>query len=126
MQDFKKFIIRELLFTILVSFLAIVLFKTIFEDYYLKIFWGLLGIIALLTAFFHYSILQIKENETGKFTSKFMIFTGTKMVIYLVLITAYVFIVPENAVSFLISFFGLYLLYTVFEVLLIVKYLKKK
>lgn len=126
MQDFKKFILRELLFTILVSFAAIVLFNTIFEKYYLTIFWGLLGLIAVLTAVFHYAILQIKESETGKFTNRFMMFTGTKMMIYLVIITSYVFIVPEKAVAFLISFLSLYLLYTVFEVLLIVRYLKKK
>ncbi len=126
MQALKRFLISELLFTLLIAVIAYLLFNTILVEYYLPVFWVLLGIIALLTGVFHYSVVQIQENKSSKFSQKFMMVTGIKMMIYLVFITSYSFMNPEKATSFLISFFVLYLLYTVFEVFLIVRYLKKK
>lgn len=126
MQNFKKFFFKELVFTISVGIIAFILFNTILKTYYLPIFWILLATIAILTGILHHSILQISEKETSKFTSRFMMVTGIKMMIYLVFITSFVFLYPSQAKIFLISFFILYLLYTIFEVVLIVLYLKKK
>ena len=126
MQAFKRFLLRELLFTIFVAVVAFLLFSSLLTDYYLPIFWILLGVIAILTGIFHYSLIQIQENRSSKFSQKFMMVSGIKMMIYLVFITSYAFMNPEKATSFLISFFILYILYTVFEVILIVRYLKNK
>ncbi len=126
MQDFKRFLLRELLFTISIAGIAFLLFGSLLADYYLPIFWIMLGVIALLTGIFHYSLIQIQENKSSRFSQRFMMISGIKMMIYLVFITSYAFMNPEKATSFLISFFILYLLYTVFEVILSVRYLKKK
>ena len=126
MQDFKRFLLRELLFTICIAGIAFLLFGSLLADYYLPIFWIMLGVIALLTGIFHYSLIQIQENQSSRFSQRFMMISGIKMMIYLVFITSYAFMNPEKATSFLISFFILYLLYTVFEVILSVRYLKKK
>jgi len=124
MKAFKTFLIRELILTALVSCIALIVFKTSLKEYYLPIFWGILALVAILSALFHYSVIQVKEKGVTKFSSRFMMVSGVKMIIYLVLIVSYVFSHPENATSFLISFFVLYLIYTVFEVILIVRYLK--
>jgi len=126
MQAFKKFIIKELVFTGSIGLIAFVLFKTVMNQFYAPVFWLLLGIISVLTGILHYSILQTGEKTTAKFATKFMAISGIKMMIYLVLITGYVFIYPLTAKFFLISFLILYFLYTSFEVILIVKYLKLK
>lgn len=125
MQIFKRFLIQELVFTALVAIMALALFNTILAKFYLPVFWGLIAIIAILTSVFHYSIIQIQDKGASKFATRFMMVSGIKMMIYLVFITAYAFIFPDKAKIFLISFFILYLLYTVFEVALIVRYLKK-
>lgn len=124
MKAFKTFLIRELILTVLVSFIAIILFNAFLSDYYLPIFWVILALIAILTALFHYSIIQVKEKGVTKFSTRFMMVSGVKMIIYLALIVSYVFSNSEKATPFLISFFVLYLIYTVFEVILIIKYLK--
>lgn len=124
MKAFKKFIITELVFTSSISILAFVLFQTVLREYYIPVFWMQLGFIAILTGIMHYSILQINEKGAAKFSTKFMTLSGVKMMLYLVLITAYVFLYTSTAKFFLISFFILYALYTAFEVILIVKYLK--
>jgi len=126
MQAFKKFLFQELLFTAIISLAAFILFRTLLSEYYISVFWLLLGIIAFLTAIFHYSVLQIQEKLASRFTHRFMMFTGVKMIIYLAFITTYAFMFPEKAKVFLLAFLALYLLYTVFEVILIIRFLKKK
>jgi hypothetical protein len=125
MEAFKRFILRELIFTILVSSIAFILFNTVFSQYYLPVFWLVLILIAGLTAIFHYSILQVQKKSNSNFATRFMMVSGIKMMVYLVLITAYVFLNPAKATSFLLMFLSIYLFYTFFEVYLIVKHLKK-
>jgi len=126
MHIFKRFLMQELLFTVLVIVIALILFNSVLAAFYLPVFWVLLGVIAVLTSIFHFSIIQMQDKGTSKFATRFMMVSGIKMIIYLVFITSYAFIFPDKAKIFLISFFILYLLYTVFEVVLIVRYLKKK
>lgn len=126
MQTLKKFILLELVLTGLIGITAFILFQTIFKNYYIPAFWVLLGVISLLTGFLHYSIIQVAEKDVVKFTSRFMLVSGIKMMIYLVIITSYVFLNTNNAKLFLIFFFILYAIYTAFEVILIVTYFKNK
>ncbi|MBU8892615.1 MAG: hypothetical protein KOO66_07535 [Bacteroidales bacterium] len=126
MQALKKFIIREIVFASILGVIAYILFQTILEEYYLPIFWILFGLITVFTAVFHFSVLQVSEKEPSKFSSRFMMVSGIKMIIYLIIIVFYAFSFPEKAKIFLISFFILYSLYTVFEVILIINYFKKR
>jgi hypothetical protein len=126
MNAFKKFIYVEISFTAIVSAIALLLFKTVLTAFYLPAFWFLIGIIALLTAAFHYSIIQIQDKGASKFANRFMMVSGIKMMIYLTIITSYSFLFPEKAKIFLITFFILYILYTFFEISLILQYLKRK
>ena len=126
MNAFKKFIYVEIIFTTIVSAIALLLFKTVLSAFYLPVFWFLIGIITLLTTAFHYSIIQIQDKGTSKFANRFMMVSGIKMIIYLVLITSYSFLFPEKAKVFLITFFILYILYTFFEITLTLRYLKRK
>ncbi len=126
MQTFKKFILQEFIFTILISFIALTVFNTILQQFDFTIFWSIMILIAVLTAIFHYSILQVQEKAASKFSVRFMMVSGIKMMIYLVIITSYVFVNPEKATPFLISFLILYLLYTIFEVILIIRVIKSK
>jgi len=124
MQAFKKFIIKELVFTSSIAIIALFLFQTTLKEYYLPVFWILLGVIALFTGITHFSILQIHDKSAVKFSTKFMTLSGVKMMLYLVVITSYVFLNTSKAKFFLISFFIIYFLYTSFEVFQIVRYLK--
>ncbi len=126
MQIFKRFLLQELFFTVLVATVALILFKTVLAAFYLPVFWILLGIIAVLTAIFHFSIIQMQDKGASKFAARFMMVSGIKMMIYLIVITLYAFLFTEKAKVFLISFFTLYLLYTAFEVYLIVRHIRKQ
>ena len=126
MQVFKKFLLQEIVLTISIGIVSLILFQTVLENYYLPVFWILLAIISILTGVLHYSNIQTSAKKASKFATGFLMVTGIKMMIYLVLITTYVLLNPEKASAFLISFFILYIFYTTFEVLSIIKHLQHK
>jgi len=125
MNAFRKFLFRELIFTLILALISYTLFQTVLKEYYLPVFWLLFGVITIFTAVFHLSILQVSDKNSAKFSSRFMMVSGIKMMIYLALIVFYAFSFPDKAKTFLVSFFILYLLYTIFEVVLIVSFFKK-
>ncbi|HAN18900.1 MAG: hypothetical protein A2X13_12110 [Bacteroidetes bacterium GWC2_33_15] len=126
MQVLGKFIIKSIVYTILIFIVSFILFQTVLKSYYLPAFWFLLLFIAGLTIAFHTFLIRISEKELSKFSSNFILISGVKMMIYLVFIIGYSFLNPKHAVIFLISFLVLYVLYTVFEVILIIAFLKRK
>jgi general stress protein CsbA len=126
MQVFKRFLFQEFVLTISIGLVSLVLFQTTLKNYYLPVFWILLAIISLLTGVLHYSNVRASAKKASKFATGFLMATGIKMMIYLVLITTYVLLHPEKASVFLISFFILYILYTAFEVLSILKHLRSE
>ena len=83
MHVFRKFVFREFVFAAVLGLIVFVLFQTVLKEYYLPVFWVLLATIAVLTGFLHYSILQVSQKEVSKFTSRFMMVMGMKMMIYL-------------------------------------------
>jgi|WetSurMetagenome_2_1015567.scaffolds.fasta_scaffold600313_2 hypothetical protein len=68
----------------------------------------------------------LKANEKGmtRFINAFMITTGLKLIVFILIIVAYSLANRYDAVPFLGSFFILYLLYTGFEVYAILGLIK--
>lgn len=126
MQAFKKFLFQEFILTIAIGIVSLILFQTIFKNFYLPVFWVLLSIISILTGILHYSNVHASAKKASKFATGFLMATGIKMMIYLALITTYVLLNPEKASVFLISFFILYIAFTSFEVISILNHLRSK
>lgn len=70
----------------------------------------------IISLAFHYYLLKASEKDTKKFVPHFMGSTGVKLVIYLGTLTATAFTIDNDPVPFIIGFFILYLLYTIFEI----------
>jgi hypothetical protein len=124
MQQIQKILIKNVLFTAAIAIVSFILFKTIFSEYSIPVFWVLLLILALATAIIHLVLLKLTDLNISKFFSRFFLVTGIKMIFLLVFIVAYSFLHPKQAVPFLISFLSLYLVFTVFEVLIIIPFFK--
>ncbi len=60
------------------------------------------------------------QKKFSRFVSVFMLTTGIKLFLFLSIMIIYAFINKKDAVPFLLNFFILYLVYTVFEVIQIV------
>ena len=78
-----------------------------------------------VTAIVHYVLLRITLLNPRKFVGYFMLTTSLKLLIYLVVMVIYVFNVKEGLLTFVLSFFILYIIYTVFEVVTILSQTKE-
>jgi hypothetical protein len=79
----------------------------------------------LIGALVHYILLRITSLNPRKFVSYFMLATFFKLMTYLIIIIVYTFYVKEGILAFILSFFILYIIYTVFEVATILAQIKE-
>lgn len=70
----------------------------------------------VITAIVHYVLLRITALNPRKFVGYFMLATSLKLMNYLIVVVVYVFYVKEGILSFILTFFILYIIYTVLEV----------
>lgn len=126
MKAFNKFLIKEAILTVFLGLIALILFQTVLSTYYHPVFWLNLFIIAVLTGVLHFSILKVSTEGHSRFSSRFIMISGIKMMIYLVFIVLFALFNPGHAKFFLITFLILYFIYTFFEVLLMLKFFNKK
>ena len=120
----KRFTLLLFAFTAIITLIGFLVMKYFFSEYFFN---GLLFMPLLLfviTLGVHRYIIIASQADNKKFTYKFMGATGLKMFVYLILIVIYLLLDREHAVPFLISFLILYVLYSFFEVLAVLKYLK--
>ena len=70
-------------------------------------------------------LMKASEKSFVKFVNAFMITTGLKLLLLIIVIVGYIFLNRGDAVPFLVVFFILYLFYTGFEVYTVL-YLSKR
>jgi len=101
------------------------MFMTLFKDYYLAVV-PLLPLFFVLIKITGYTYIEfLSKRRHQRFITGYMALTAVRMMIYLVGIIIYVFSFKAQAVVFLITFMVLYLAYTVFEVVVVLKFLKQ-
>jgi len=77
-----------------------------------------------VTLVVHYVLLKASEKRFSKFTTYFMLATFLKLMLYIAVLIIYVLLNRFDAIPFIITFFILYVFYTVFEVISILSYSK--
>ena len=120
----KKFIIRGIIISLILFITGFFLFITILKEYFSFSFPVLLLVIFFITVLFHRYLIRSVGESNRKFPAKFLGATGIKMGLYMILIIIYVILDRENAVPFLLVFMIVYLIFTIFEVISILDYLK--
>lgn len=124
MQPITKILVKNLIFTLIIAVVSFFLFKTVFSANYLSVYWLILIGMSVLTALIHFLLIKLSTQSHSKFSSRFILITGIKMIFYLFFIISYSFLNPKQAVSFLVSFMVLYIAYTAFEVIIILPFFK--
>jgi hypothetical protein len=105
------------------------------------IIWGLSGLIpnkvlspALPYQFFFFvaftiivcfTLIKASRERFNKFLNTYLLITTVKLLFFLVVILVYIFRNRSDAAPFAISFFILYLCFSIFEVVTLVTYSKK-
>jgi hypothetical protein len=120
----KRFILLLFSLTVVLTLIGFLVIKYFVPDYYYTGFLFLPFLLFVITSVVHWYLIIASQGDNKKFTYKFMGATGLKMFVYLILIVIYLLLDKEHAVPFLICFLILYVLYSFFEVLSVLKYLK--
>jgi hypothetical protein len=121
----RKFIITLLFITLIILILGYVLFLFFIPHYYFPYFPVIPAFLLVVTILVHGFLIKASENDPRKFTSKYLGAMGLKMFIYLVFLVVFLFIDTAHAVPFLVSFLATYTAFTTYEVISILKFLKK-
>ena len=79
-----------------------------------------------VTLIVHYAILKSSEKKDRSFVHNFIVTTFLKLSAYLVILVICILLNRENTTGFIILFLALYLFYTVFETIALVKFFKNR
>ena len=122
----KKYISRLLIFAISIGIIFFVVFKYLLAQYYLPVFPFLIIFFTIISILIHYILLKASNFRIAKFSTFFMGSTTAKLFIYVIFLVIYVLVDKLNAVPFLLTFFVLYFLFTIFETFSLLIDLKEK
>jgi hypothetical protein len=100
-------------------------FRIWFPDKYFIGFYGVILFLAVVTILFHIFLVSASNLRPATFINRFVALTGIRLFLFLIVILVYIFLIKYQPVSFLLTFLCGYFVYTVFEVVAILKYLKK-
>lgn len=120
-KAFYKFVYALAIFTAILGIIALILQYTLPENMLPASLPLLFLLFIIVSSVVHYFLLRSAAYSGRRFVSYFMAATFLKLFLYLIIIILYAFLIKENVVSFILTFFILYLLYTTFEVVMILK-----
>lgn len=124
-KKYLQFIIRLTILSLILGLLAFILSRFLPDGMISPALPYLFILFYVITALVHYILLRITALNPGKFVSYFMLATFLKLMNYLIVVVVYVFYVKEGILPFILSFFILYIFYTVFEVFTILAQTKE-
>lgn len=117
----KSYLTYLLGMTLIVLAAGLLITEKIFPDIHLPELIPMVFFFALATLLFHLYLLRVIRRNIQRFTLRFMLATGVKMLFYMIMAGLYLLLEPHRAIPFLLAFFLLYLLYTVFEMSILIR-----
>ena len=121
----RQFIVKILIFTLLIYAIATVLFHTVLTRWYFAPYPYLLLLVATITTIGHLWILKASAQNTRRFTTAYMASVTLKLIAYIAFMLIYLLIDRTQVITFVLTFITLYLTYTIFEVVNVLKFIRK-
>lgn len=82
------------------------------------------GFFFAISLLVHRFLLKKSGGKHTKFVNAFLLTTTIKLLLFLAIIVIYVLLNRNDAIGFIFTFFTYYLIYTSFEIVSILKYLR--
>jgi predicted neutral ceramidase superfamily lipid hydrolase len=123
---FRQFIIKILVFTIIITVIAAFLFLTILKTWYVASYPYQIILIATVTTIGHLLVIKSSLENARRFATAFLASVTLKLMIYLTFILVYLLIDHSQTIPFVLTFITLYILFTTFEVIEVLNFVKKK
>ncbi len=117
----KKFVVNIILISVVLLIIGWVIFSMVIPQYYLPVLPFILMFFVVSSVAIHAYQLQLSKKDTAKFTRSNMIITFLKLFLYSAVAIIYIAVDTQNAKIFVICFILLYVIFSVFEVLSLMK-----
>jgi len=124
-KKYQHFILRLTFLSLILGIIVLILDRLLPSGIVSPASPYLLILFYVITAIVHYVLLRITALNPRKFVGYFMLATSLKLMNYLIVVVVYVFYVKEGILSFILTFFILYIIYTAFEVVTILAQTKE-
>lgn len=121
----KEFLIKLSLFTLVVAAIDFAWIRFAPVEKHIPHVWMMVGFFAAITALFHYFSIRASKGKPQAFIRYYMGTTALRLLLYAMIIVAYRFHDKPTLVPFAIGFMGHYFLFSVFEVPMLLRELKK-
>jgi len=121
----RKFIVKTIILTIIFAVSATLVFSFILKDQYFDTFPFMLLIFPVVSVIAHIQLLKATEKSLARFNVAFMLSFMLKLFVYIGLAATIISLEKENKATFVISILLMYLVYTVFDVKMILDDMKK-
>lgn len=86
----------------------------------------ILLLVMSVTLLMHRYLLMVTDGKPNAFINRFLMMTTVKLLGYLGVITVYALVNRDDAVPFTVTFLVYYIIYSVFEVVALLKHLKNQ
>jgi len=115
-SEYLKFLQHLLIYSAILGAVAIVLYLFLPKHFITPALPFLFFFFTGITLISYYILIRSLKSKLSRFVNTFLISTIVKLIIYIGIMIIYVLLNRSDAIPFMITFFILYLLYTVFEV----------
>lgn len=112
-------------YSVLLLIIASLLYSTVLSSYYISQFPVQFLLVGGATALAIWRMKSVNKNNIYQFTNAFVLQTLLKLILYFVYLFVNLKYFPVEKITFTITFFILYLLYSAYEVRQLVIYSKK-
>ena len=121
----KVFLIKLFLFSLVVAAIDLAWLSFTPDEKHIPLVWVMVLFFFTATALFHYFSIQQSKGKPQAFIRFYMGSTALRFFLYIAIIAAYRFYDKPAVIPFAIGFMGHYFLFTLFEVPVLMKELKK-
>ena len=114
---FKSFFIKIIIASTVLEIISVVLYLLLPARFFSPAAPFLVLFFFALTTGLYFFMLRSAGNTFSHFVNQFMVVTFAKLLLYIIILFVYCFLNKPDAFPFAITFFVLYLFYTVFEIM---------
>ncbi len=123
-KEFKQFFVNNLIILAVTIAVSQLLFSTVFETNRFPGRIISIGFVWLVTCVFHFWMMKTVKDKPKAFSRVFMLQTTIKLLLYMVCIVVYLILYRQYGVPFTVHFLVIYLIFAIFEVVSILKFVK--
>ena len=124
-KDQKNFLLSAAILLVIVIFVSQIIFFTIFvtKDFPARI--TSIFFVWIVTCLSHFWVMKTAVDKPKAFNRIFMLQTMLKLLLYIAYIAGYLYLYRHHGVPFAVHFFVVYIIFAIFDVALILKFVKE-